>query len=219
MDKERTPRQDALLDYLRFYMMENAGRAPTLNNMLADKVGEHTDMGAYTSKSVLIYNLDRLDDRGDIERIPDGSARNIALPGGLYAVPFNKAMAVDWTWYEIILLDLDDFSECHLPESSLAWFKSVLDDDNKMIFTVSRRENKVDAWDRIEARHDYHIEKNRPHEVINEIVHQGFYSDVIAMVTNQYGMRLAALGFGLGLFDHQEVHGAEPARIDRPSDE
>lgn len=219
MDKERTPRQDALLNYLRFYMMQNAGRAPTLNNMLADKVGEHTDMGAFTSKSVLIYNLNRLDDRGDIERIPGGTARNIALPGGFYTVPLNTLMNVDWTWYEIILFCVDDFTSGHVPEASLKWFKSVLDDDDKMVFTISTLYDMVDVWDKVESHHNYHINKNHPFETINEIVHQGYPSDAVAMVANHHGMRLAALGFGLGLFNHQEVHGAEPARIDRPSDQ
>lgn len=210
MDIERSPRQNSVLHFIQLYMLEHGGRAPTLKEMLLAKVGFHTPAGAITSKSVLRYNLQRLEERGDLDRIDDGSSRNLSVPGGVYTIPFNVMQETTWMQYEIILLDIDDFEEGHLPDKAVEWCRHVYDDDNKILFTGSTLRFDCDVWERIDLNSFMHISKTRPYEVVNEIVHQGYNPETVAVISQQLGMQLATVGFGLALFDHETVHGCAP---------
>ena len=87
MGTELTARRKALLQYIRGYMLANAGRPPTLNEMIRDKIGRDTPGREITSKSVLRYNLIALETAGHITLIKDGTARNIAIPGAEFTLP------------------------------------------------------------------------------------------------------------------------------------
>ena len=139
MGKDRTARQQALLNYIQWYMLEHIGRPPTLKEMMADKVGQHTPAGAITSKSVLRYNLGKLEQRGDLARIEDGSSRNLLLPGAVYGIPFNVENEIEWTHYEIFFLDIDDFPDGKTTKVAESWLKEVYLDIDKIIYTTSTR--------------------------------------------------------------------------------
>ena len=210
MGKTPSARQEALLNYIMDYMLEYNGRAPTLNDMLRDQVGQHTEAGAITSKSVLRYNLKRLEERGQLGRIDDGSSRNLVLPGSLFTIPLNIIEHRDLEDCEIILFDVDDFIDGRIPPLSLDWVKSFVDDDDKLLFTISTLHEQCDAWLRMGLGGFHHIYKRRPFQVLNEIVYQGYNPDTVAVISEQHGMRLAALGFGLALYQHEPTHGIAP---------
>jgi hypothetical protein len=86
MGTQLTARQEALYAYIRHYMIKWNGRPPTLNEMIAANIGKETLARAITSKSVLRYNLLKLEKNGLINIIKDGTSRNISLPNGVYII-------------------------------------------------------------------------------------------------------------------------------------
>lgn len=199
-------RQKALLDYIQLYMMENAGRAPAIREMVKDKVGQHTSAGAITSTSVINYNLKKLQDAHRLRTGRYGTARNLKIPGATYGIPWNEVFSLDFDDYEVYVVDVD----CHshdgnqgmvhsgVREKIAAWVESGI----KVVYTCSTiPKNLTNAWDAVEGDDNLHLRRKSPYQILVHITNMGWDPGEIAVVTNHYGLRLASLGFGTGLFD------------------
>jgi len=212
-------RQQALLDYIYIYMMAHNGRAPTYREILDEKVGRHTVAGAFTSKAVIRYNMQRLEDLEHITIIPDGSARNVTVPNGAFGIPYNMIHSIPLEKFSIRLI-----STSHLPNGkfgiqALATIRAWASDPLLIVYTYTTKMNMImahigtNAWDDLMVLDSWglapHIHKPKTYEVFMEIIliigQTGYKA---AVITDSYFERQAAIAFDLGVFGTGVLHDA-----------
>jgi hypothetical protein len=192
-------RQKSLINFIRAFMLDHAGKAPTLKDMLENYVAKDTGIGRFTSKSVLRYNIDKLVKAGLLEHLADGTARNIAIPGAVFTIPWNILLGLPLSTYELVAYDIDDYG-IYPPEHATGWMNER---SYGRVFTCSTKHLYCSLTECGGIKHIYF---ERPWQVAAELASMDWPSERIAIISNQVGMRLAAVGFGMGVFSQRDLH-------------
>lgn len=199
-----TPRRQALLDFIMVYMMSHAGRAPTYTEILAAKVGRFTKAGPITSKSVIRYNLQKLEDAGHIRLLIEKKSRIIEIPGGTFGVPWNRIHNIPLEKYPTRVVGVDSHKGQFQEEAKEIFYSWWLRTDVS-VYSFSLRKFSTNLWDEL-GYAAAHMHYDAAYKIFADLV---FNYEIkpgdIAVVTDDHFERLAAVGFGMAIFGIDEV--------------
>lgn len=198
------PRPQALLDWIHIYMMNYGGRPPTIREMIEGKIGKFTEAGVFTSKSVIRYNLQKLEDAGRIICAKDGTARNITVPGGSFGIPWNVLHGIGIEKYKTRVVGVDTFNG-QFSRKAQAIFYTWWKHPDISVYTFTVLKLATNLWDVI-GYEGGHLKMEHAFSALGSLVFDyGIDFSEIAVITDDHFERLAAIGFNMAVFDPDEV--------------
>lgn len=202
-----SPRQQALLDYIHIYMTNKAGRPPTIREMLEARVGKFTRAGVITSTSVMRHNLNKLEKAGRIVLAKDGSARNIAVPGASFGIAWNVIHSIPIEKYPTRIVGID-YSYGQFTNHARKIFYSWYVDPDVSVYSFTLRKRDTNLWEDIGYK-GAHLEVDHTHQALTRLISSfGIGLREIAVISTDRFERLAAVGFGMAVFDPEKVFDA-----------
>ncbi len=202
-----SPRQQALLDYIHIYMTNKAGRPPTIREMLEARVGKFTRAGVITSTSVMRHNLNKLEKAGRVVLAKDGSARNIAVPGASFGIAWNVIHSIPIEKYPTRIVGIDYYFGQFTKIARKIFYSWYVDPDVS-VYTFTLRKFGTNLWDDIGYSAGHEMFDFAYQVFANFVFQYGIPANEIAVITQDHFERLAAVGFGMAVFDPEKVFDA-----------
>lgn len=198
------PRPQALLDFIHVYMMKYGGRPPTIREMIEGKIGKFTEAGVFTSKSVIRYNLQKLEDAGRLICAKDGTARNITVPGGSFGIPWNVLHGIGIEKYKTRVVGVDTFNGQFSRKAKNSFYSWYIDNDVS-VYTFTLRRFATNLWNDI-GYVGAHLQRDHCYQVLGSLIEDyGIDFHDFAVITADHFERITAIGFNMAVFDPDEV--------------